>query len=117
MKFNSQKHHRRSIRRKGYDYTWDEMRPDKIYKVKIKISGFTKTQVEEGLPYLIDEIESRPWIFDSQAFWDNLENKVVINIGYEFEERVEHGTFDKISDCVIATMHFDEKIEFDVNRI
>lgn len=93
------------------------MRPDKIFKVKIKISGFTQVQVQEGLPDLMDEMGNRPWLYDSQAFWDDSINKLVIIVGYEFEERVEDGAFDEISDCVIATMNFDEKIAFDIERI
>lgn len=93
------------------------MRSDKIYKVKIKISGFTKAQVEKDLPDLLNEIRNRPWIFDSQAFWDDSIAKLVIIVGYEFEERLEDGAYDEISDFVIATMHFEEKIQFDVERI
>jgi hypothetical protein len=36
------------------------MQQDKIYKVKIQVSGFTKAQVEEGLPALLDEFKHRP---------------------------------------------------------
>lgn len=93
------------------------MRPDKIYQVKIKISGFTQAQVQEGLPDLLDEMRRRPWLFDLQAFWDDSTNKLVIAVGYEFEARLEDGAFDEISDCVIATMEFDEKISFDIERI
>jgi hypothetical protein len=95
----------------------NKMRPDKIHKVKIHISGFTRVQAEEGLPDLLDEMRSRAWLFDPQAFWDNSINKLVIIVGYEFEERVEDGAFDEISDCVIATMEFDEEISFDVARV
>lgn len=93
------------------------MCPDKIYKVKISISGFTKAQAEEGLPHLLDEFGQRPWLIDTQAFWDDSINKFVIQVEYEFEERLENGAFDEISDCVIATMNFGEKIEFDIKRI
>ena len=93
------------------------MRPDKIYKVKISISGFTKSQVERDLPDLLNEIRQRPWLLESQAFWVDSIAKLVIIVGYEFEERVEDGAYDDISDCVIATMHFDEKIHFDIERI
>ena len=95
----------------------NKMRPDKIYKVKIQISGFTKVQAEEGLPDLLDEMGSRPWLFESQAFWNDSINKLVIIVGYEFEERLEDGAFDEISGCVIATMDFNKKIAFDIERI
>ncbi|MDQ2692261.1 MAG: hypothetical protein M3Y68_09535, partial [Chloroflexota bacterium] len=61
------------------------MRSDKIYKVKIKISGFTKAQVENDLPDLLNEIRNRPWLLASQAFWDDSISKLVIIVGYEFE--------------------------------
>lgn len=93
------------------------MRPDKIYKVKIVISGFTKAQVETDLPDLLNEIRRRPWLFDAEAFWDDSINKLVVIVGYEFEIRLEDGAFDEISDCVMATMQFDEKIEFDIQRL
>ena len=93
------------------------MRPDKIYKVKIVISGFTKAQVEKDLPDLLTEIGRRPWVFDTQAFWDDSINKLIVVVGYELETRLEDLAFDEISDCVMATMQFDEKIEFDIQRI
>jgi len=93
------------------------MQPNEISKVKIIISGFTKTQVEDGLPGLLNEFEQRPWLFNTQAFWDDSINKLVIIVGYEFEVNLEDGAFDEISDCVIANMNFDNKIEFDIQRI
>jgi hypothetical protein len=93
------------------------MQPDRIYRVRIKISGFTQTQVEQRLPDLREEIGKRPWILDSQAFWDRSINKLVIMVGYEFQERLEDRAFDELSDCVIATLDFDEKIAFDMERI
>jgi len=93
------------------------MQPNEISKVKIIISGFTKTQVEDGLPSLLNEFGQRPWLFNTQAFWDDSINKLVIIVGYEFEVNLEDGAFDEISDCVIANMNFDNKIEFDIQRI
>ena len=93
------------------------MQPDKIYKVKISIAGFTKAQVEEDLSSLLDEIRRRSWLYDTQAFWDDSINKLVTVVGYELEERLEEGALDEIGDCVMATMHFDEKISFDIQRI
>ncbi len=81
------------------------MQPDKIYMVKISVSGFTKTQVENGLAYLLDEFAQRPWLFNFQAFWNDSINKLVIQVRYEFEERLEDGALDEIGDCVIATMN------------
>jgi len=93
------------------------MRSDKIYKVKISIAGFTRAQVEEGLPDLLNEFKRRPWLFDAQAFWDDSENKLVTIIGYELNVRLEEGAIDEVSDCVLATMQFDKKIDFDIQRI
>jgi hypothetical protein len=93
------------------------MQPEKIYKVKILISGFTKAQVEKDLPDLLHEIGSRPWLFDAQAFWDDSNNELVVIVGYELKTRLEDVAFDEISDCVMATMQFDEKIGFDIQRI
>jgi hypothetical protein len=93
------------------------MRPNNIYQVKVEVSGLTKIQVEEGLPDVLDEIGRRPWLFDSQAFWDTSIDKLVVIVGYEFEEIVKDDAFDEISDCVIGTISFDEKIDFDIERI
>lgn len=60
---------------------------------------------------------SKLGLFDPQASWDDSTNKLVIVVGDEFEERVEDTAFDEMSDCVIATMEFDEKISFDMERI
>jgi len=93
------------------------MPPDKIYMVKVSVSGFTKAQVEDGLSSLLDEFGQRPWLFNTQAFWDDSLNKLVIIVGYELEERLEDIAFDEMSDCVMANMNFDKKIEFDIQRI
>jgi hypothetical protein len=93
------------------------MQPNEIYEVKIIISGFTKTQVENGLPGLLNEFGLRPWLFNTQASWDDSINKLVIIVGYEFEVNLEGGAFDEISDCVLANMNFDNEIEFDIQRI
>ena len=93
------------------------MQPDKIYKVKVSISGFRKTQVEQGLPDLRVELESRPWLFKPEALWDDDTRRLIVIVGYELEERIEEGAWDEISDCVLATMNFDKKIQFDIKRI
>lgn len=92
------------------------MKSDKVYKVKINVTGFTQAQVEEGLQDLLDEIRQRPWIFEPQAYWENSINQLAVIVGYDLEERLEEGAIDEISDCIIATMHFDEKISFDIQR-
>ena len=92
------------------------MQPDQIYRVRLKISGFTRTQVEQGLPDLREEFGKRPWILDSQTIWDSSINQLVVIVGYEFQERLEERAFDELSDCVIATLDFDEKIAFDMER-
>ncbi len=86
-------------------------------EVKISVSGFSKVQIEDGLPSLLDEFGCRPWLLNPQAFFDETSNKLVVIVGYEFDFRLEDGAFDEISDCVIATMNFDEKIDFDIQRI
>lgn len=93
------------------------MQPNKIYKVKVSISGFKNAQVEEGLPHLRMELESRPWLFEPEAFWEDATGKLIVIVGYDLEERIEEGAWDEISDCVLATMNFDKKIEFDIQRI
>jgi hypothetical protein len=93
------------------------MRPDKIHKIKVSISGFGKAQVEEGLPYLWAELRSRPWLFEPEVFWDDVTMQLIIIVGYDLEERTEEGAGEEISDCVAATMHLDKKIEFDIQRI
>lgn len=93
------------------------MKSDKIYKVKISVSGFTKAQVEEGLPYLLGEFRQRPWLFETQAYWDESTNKLVTIVGYDLDIRLEEGVIDEIGDCVIATIQFDKEIKFDIERI
>jgi len=48
--------------------------PDKIYKVKISVTGLTIAQAEEGLQYLIDEYHQRPWLFETEAYSDEVTN-------------------------------------------
>jgi hypothetical protein len=82
------------------------MQPDKIYMVKVSISGFTKTQVEDGLPSLLYEFGQRPWLFSTQALWEDSINKLVILVGYESEERLEDGAFDEISELCACKREF-----------
>ena len=86
-------------------------------EVKISISGFTKTQVTEGLPHLLDEFGHRPWLLNPRAFLDETSNKLIVIVGYENNFRLEEGALDEISDCVIATMNFDKEMIFDIQRI
>ena len=92
------------------------MSPHDFHKVKIRIAGFNEARAKEDLPDLLSELRSRPWLIDSQAFWDGSINKPVIIIGYEFEDRLEDNAFDERSDCVIATMPFDEKLNLISNE-
>ena len=93
------------------------MQTDKIYKVKISVTGITKAQAEEGLPYLLDEFKQRPWLFETQAYWDDSTNRLVTIVGYDLDIRLEEGAIDEVGDCVIATMQFDKEIKFDIERI
>jgi len=88
-----------------------------IYKAKVSISGFIEAQVEDGLPHLLDEFRQRSWLLETQAYWDESTNKLVIIVGYDLDIRLEEGAIDEVGDCVIATMQFDKEIKFDVERI
>ena len=90
---------------------------NKIHKVKIIISGFTKNQIEEGIASLLDEFSHRPWLLEPQAYLDDANSKLVIIVGYENDFKLEDGAFDEISDCIIATMNFDKEINFDIQKI
>ena len=83
----------------------------------MKIAGFTEAQAKEDMPELLNEIQNRPWLFDARMFWDDSINKLVMVVGYEFEDKLEDGAFDQLLDCVVATMPFDHQIEFDMKRI
>ena len=88
-----------------------------MYKLRLSVSGFTKAQIEEGLPHLLDEFGYRPWILESQAFFDKTTENLITIVGYEDDIRLEDRAFDEISDCIFATMNFDEKINIDIQRI
>jgi len=92
------------------------VKPDKIYKVKISVTGLTRAQAEEGLPYLIDEYHQRPWLFETEAYWDETTNKLITIVGYDLEIRLEEGALGEVRDCVIATMQFDREIKFCVEK-
>ena len=90
---------------------------NKIYKVKILVSGFTKEQVTEGLQDLLDEFRVRPWLFETEAYFDETNNLLVVIVGYENDFRLEEGAIDEVSDCIIATLNFNEQISFNVSKI
>lgn len=84
-------------------------------EVKITVSGFTKSEVEYGLPHLLSEFNHRPWIFNPQAYWDEPTKRLVISVGYDIDESfIEGVALDEIWDCVIATVNFQEEIHFEI---
>lgn len=88
-----------------------------IHKVKITVSGFTKEQIEIGIPNLLDELKHRPWIKEPEAYLDEPNSTLVVIVGYEVDFRLEEATKDEISDCIIATMNFDKEISFKTERL
>ena len=90
---------------------------NKIYKIKISVSGFTKEQIVDGLPFLLDEFNYRPWLLEAEAYFDETSGLLIVIVGSEIDFRLEDGMVDEVSDCVIATMNFNEKVSFDVARI
>jgi len=89
----------------------------KIYKVKIVISGFTKEQIKKGVPDLLDEFTHRPWLFETEALYDEGNCTLVVILGYEIDFRLEDGAYDEILECITATMNFDKEVSFDIQRI
>ena len=90
---------------------------NKIYKAKILVSGFTKEQVVEGLQDLLDEFRARSQLFEPEAYFDETNNLLVVIVGYENDFRLEESAIDEVSDCIIATLNFNEQISFDVSKI
>ena len=60
-------------------------------EAKIGVSGFTKAEVEEGLPHLLDEFSHRPWILNPHAYWDEPTERLVISVGYDINESFIEG--------------------------
>ena len=85
-----------------------------MFKCKILVSGFKKGQIEKGLLALLDEFKHRPWLLETDAYFDESNNLLVVVIGYDINVSFEDGALDEISDCVLATMSFDKEISFDV---
>jgi hypothetical protein len=86
-------------------------------RTTIAVSGFTETEVTEGLPHLLAEFRERPWLLKTDATWDSKTNRLFIIIECEGKNPVldAEATFDEVWDCVIATMDFvSEQISFDI---
>lgn len=88
-----------------------------IYKVKVTVSGFAKEQIVEGLPALLDEFKNRPWLLEAEAYLDEANKLLIVIAGHEIDFRIEDRTFEEVFDCIFATMNFDKKINFDIERI
>lgn len=88
-----------------------------MFKCKILVSGLKKEQMEKGIPALLDEFTHRPWLLDTDAYFDESNNLLVVVVGYDIDTSYEDGALDEISDCVLATMQFDEMISFDIAKI
>ena len=83
--------------------------------VKIGVSGFTKAEVEEGLPHLVSEFSHRPWMLNPQAYWDDSTKRLIVSIEYDIDDSVVKSVaMDEIWDCVIATTNFQDKIHFEI---
>lgn len=72
------------------------MNPDKIYKVKTGVADLTKAKVEAGFPYLLDEYRQRPRLFETEAYWDKVTNKLITVVGCDIDETLEEGPLMKL---------------------
>ena len=86
-----------------------------MLEIKIGVSGFIKSEVEDGLSYLLEEFKHRPWVLNPVAYWDELSKRLIISVRYNVRESdIEGIAMDEVWDCVIATINFQEKISFEI---
>ena len=77
-------------------------------RTQISVSGFTKSEVEDGLRSLLEEFAERPWLLEADARWDDGRQRLVVTIEREVGSPAAQGaatgaTLDEVWDCVIAS--------------
>ena len=74
----------------------------------IFVSGFSESEVREGLPDLLDEFAHRPWIVHPEAVWEPATARLAVTVHYEGSdpESSAAGALDEVRDCIIACLSF-----------
>jgi hypothetical protein len=89
-------------------------------RTRISVTGFSESEVREGLAELTEEFGRRPWLLKTDAYWDGERSRLVVTVEAEGSDaRIDGGiggaNVDEVWDCVIACFNFASAgIHFDV---
>jgi hypothetical protein len=86
-------------------------------RTRISVSGFNDAEITEGMADFRQYLSERPWLTESRAEWNPLENQLLVTIETEGDDpKLEsEGVFDEVWDCTIAAFRFSsERIAFDI---
>ena len=86
-------------------------------RTRISVTGSNDAEITEGMPYLRQYLRERPWLTESRAEWNPLENQLLVTIQTEGDDpKLEsEGVFDEVWDCAFAAFRFSsEQIVFDI---
>ena len=86
-------------------------------RTRISITGFSDAEITEGMAVFRQYLRERPWLTESRAEWNRLENQLLVTIQTEGDDlKLEsEGVFDEVWDCAFAAFRFSsEQIVFDI---
>jgi hypothetical protein len=86
-------------------------------RTRISVTGSNDAEITEGMRYLRQYLRERPWLTESRAEWNPLENQLLVTIQTEGDDpKLEsEGVFDEVWDCAFAAFRFSsEQIVFDI---
>lgn len=96
---------RRLLRALAYNLSW-------MVRTRVTVSGLLKSEVDEGLPDLLDEFSRRPWLLRASAEWRGELFAVQIETDGTDPEREGQAVMDEVWDCVIACLKCSTELRF-----
>jgi hypothetical protein len=93
-----------------------------VIRTTISVVGLFYDEFADNIEDLSGEFAARPWLLKTDVRWDTERGRLVITIESEGDDlRIQGGdvggVLDEVSDCVIATIHFEgERISFHVDE-
>jgi hypothetical protein len=83
--------------------------------IKTAVAGLSQKEALDGLPAIRNEFNSRKWLLNPNAKWDEDKSLLIISIEYETNDLIgaEKAAKDEIWDCVIACINISGNIQFE----
>ena len=85
-----------------------------LYRVTVSCMGFTNAQLVDAVPDLLSELAERPWQKDVRC--EAKDGVLRLSALNDFDSNGQ-ALLDEFWDAVIAYVHFDDKVSFEVEGV